>query len=46
MLIGGIAIVVMLFMPMGLAGLPGQLRDRIHRRRRKSIVAVPGSDEG
>ena len=33
MLIGGIAIVVMLFMPMGLAGLPEQIRDSDDSRR-------------
>lgn len=43
MLTGAIAILVMLFMPMGLVGLPAQIRDWVRRRRGKLRArAVPG----
>jgi branched-chain amino acid transport system permease protein len=42
MMIGAIAILVMIFMPMGLVGLPRQLRDWWRTRRLKAAVAASG----
>jgi branched-chain amino acid transport system permease protein len=43
-LAGAIAIVVMLFLPMGIAGIPGQIRDWLRARRHKRAAEVV-SDE-
>lgn len=41
MITGAIAIVVMIFMPMGLAGLPSQILNWRRKRRSKAVVRVP-----
>ncbi len=45
MLIGGIAIIVMLFMPLGLAGLPQQFRDWRQGKRPKPTAGARGPGE-
>jgi branched-chain amino acid transport system permease protein len=40
MLTGAIAILVMLFLPMGVAGIPGQIKDWIKERRHRQAVEV------